>query len=231
MPRIILVEDDDDTAGLVSERLADGGFDVATYDRIADAAAGLRDGGADLLVLDRIVPDGDTIELLRTLRTSGRETPCLFISALTSVNQRVDALEAGADDYLVKPFALVELVARAHALVRRAQPRETLLRVGPISVDLVEDRAWRGQRSIDLLPKELNLLTYLMRNAGALVTRSMLLRDVWGYNFEPQSNVVDVHLGKLRRKIDAPGERPLLQTVRGKGFRLEPEGEAGAWNR
>lgn len=224
--QILLIEDDSETAGLVSEELASAGFGVECRETIAQAEEALRDRNYDLLVLDRIVPDGDTIEFLGSLRHAGRDVPCLFISAMSSVSQRVEALSIGADDYLVKPFALSELSARANALLRRSQSAPTTLKAGPLTLDLVANCATRGDRVLDLLPKEWALLEYFVRNAGSLVTRSMLLRDVWGYRFEPQSNVVDVHVGKLRRKLELPGERSLIRSIRGKGFILEAEERA-----
>ncbi len=191
--------------------------------RLATAEAGLeaaRAGGFSLLVVDRMLPGLDGLSLIERLRAEALHMPVLVVSALDAVDDRVRGLKAGGDDYLTKPFALVELAARVEALLRRpADARETVLRRGALEVDLIERTVRRSGELVELLPREFRLLVYLMRRPGQLVTRDMLLEDVWHYRFLPQTtNLVDVHLGKLRRKIDAPGEPSLIQSVRGAGF-------------
>ena len=193
--------------------------------RESDGIVGLQvaqDGRFDVLVVDRMLPGLEGLDLIASLRKGGVRTPALVLSALGSLDDRVRGLRAGGDDYLPKPFALVELVARIEALLRRPTgTRETMLRLGPLELDLLGHSGWRSARPLQLLPREMQILEYLMRRPGDTVTRSMLLQDVWGYSFEPRSNVVDVHMGKLRRKVDGPGEIALLHSVRGMGYRLD----------
>ncbi len=156
--------------------------------------------------------------MIEAVRQHGIRTPVLVLSALSAVDDRVTGLKAGGDDYLTKPFAMEELMARVEALLRRPDDtRSTTLRVGPLSMDLIERRVWRDGREIELLPREFRLLEYLMRRPGQVLTRSMMLEDVWQYRFIPRTNLVDVHIGKLRRKVDAPGEEPLIRSIRGTG--------------
>ena len=217
--RILLVEDDTDLSGEAGAELESLGYDVT---RLATAEAGLeaaRAGGFNLLVVDRMLPGLDGLSLIEQLRAQALHMPVLVVSALDAVDDRVRGLKAGGDDYLTKPFALIELAARVEALLRRpADTRETVLRRGALEVDLLERTVRRGGELVELLPREFRLLVYLMRRPGQLVTRDMLLEDVWHYRFLPQTNLVDVHLGKLRRKIDAPGEPSVIQSVRGAGF-------------
>jgi two-component system, OmpR family, response regulator len=173
------------------------------------------------MIVDRMLPGLDGLEIIATLRREQLHTPVLVLSALGSVDDRVRGLRAGGDDYLAKPFALVELVARLEALLRRpVEGRETILRAGPLELDLIERSARRGGRAIDLLPREFQLLEFMMRREGQVVTRAMLLEEVWNYRFVPQTNLVDVHMGRLRRKVDGPDEAPLIHSVRGAGFTL-----------
>ena len=175
----------------------------------------------DVMVIDRLLPGLEGLDIIKALRGEGVRTPALVVSALGGLDDRVRGLRAGGDDYLAKPFALVELVARLDALLRRpVETRETLLRLGPLELDLLTRSAKRGERPLDLLGREMDILEYLVRRAGRVVTRSMMLQDVWGYRFEPRSNVVDVHMSKLRRKVDAPDEVPLIRNVRGEGYRI-----------
>ena len=175
----------------------------------------------DLFVVDRMLPEIDGLSLVAQLRAANLATPVLIISALADVNERVRGLKAGGDDYLTKPFELVELDARVEALLRRPQPsRATVLSVGSLSLDLIDRVAWRGHRVIELLPREFKLLEYLMRRPGQLITRAMLLESVWRYRFIPETNLVDVHIGKLRRKIDDEHGPSLISSVRGQGFML-----------
>lgn len=178
-------------------------------------------GQADALVMDRMIGENDSLTLIEQLRAEGDRVPVVFISSLASVDERIRALKSGGDDYLVKPFAMSELIARVDAVCRRVkEPPRTVLSVGPLTIDLLKRNARRGEREIDLLPREFSLLEYLMRHANQLVTRSMLLENVWNYHSSAQTNVVDVHLGHLRRKVDAEGEEKLIQSVRGAGFKL-----------
>jgi len=179
----------------------------------------------DVAVLDRMLPELDGIAIVEAMRSARRATPVLFLSAKGEVADRVAGLEAGADDYLVKPFAFSELRARVDALLRRgaAPVQETVLRVGDLEMDLLARRVTRAGRPIDLQRREFQLLESLMRNAGRVVTRTMLLENVWDYHFDPQTNVIDVHISRLRRKVDAGADRPLIETVRGAGYRLRAE--------
>jgi two-component system OmpR family response regulator len=173
------------------------------------------------LIIDRMLPELDGLSIIEKLREENIRVPVLVVSALGDVDERVRGLKAGGDDYLVKPFVLTELAARLEALLRRpVETRETKLRVGPLELDLIERVARRKTREIELLPREFKLLEYMMRRPSRVMTRDMLLEEVWNYRFSPRSNLVDVHIGKLRRKIDAPGEIPLFYNVRGVGFVL-----------
>jgi two-component system OmpR family response regulator len=215
---IRLIEDDRGTADEIAHELRRNGHAVTHFTLIGDALAAPGDA-ADLLIVDRQLPDGEGLDLIARLRATGSRTPALVLSALGSLDDRVRGLRAGGDDYLPKPFALVELVARVEALLRRPNDtRETRLIVGPLDLDLLAGSATRAGRALDLLPRELKLLEYLARRPGQIVTRSLLLRDVWGYTFEPNSNVVDVHIGRLRRKVDGDGDTPMIRNVRGQGY-------------
>ena len=222
MARILLIEDDDGTADEISLELTASGHDVTRVAALEPARALSAGEPFDLLILDRQLPDGEGLELLSALRRNGQRTPALVLSALGSLDDRVRGLRAGGDDYLPKPFALVELIARVEALLRRPNDtRATRLIAGPLELDLLAGTATRAGRPLGLLPRELKLLDYMVRRAGQIVTRAMLLRDVWGYSFEPDTNVVDVHLGRLRRKIDGEGETPMIRNVRGQGYVLD----------
>jgi len=216
-----VIEDDDGTAEEILAELGDRGY---VLDRAADGIEGLsraRDGGWDVLVVDRMLPGIDGLTVIERLRDDGIRIPVLVLSALSAVNERVRGLRAGGDDYLAKPFALAELAARLEALLRRpTEPRETVLRVGPLELDLIARGAYRGRRQLELLPREFQLLEYMMRREGQVLTRAMLLENVWHYRFVPQTNLVDVHIGRLRRKVDGPDEPPMILSVRGAGFIL-----------
>jgi two-component system OmpR family response regulator len=173
------------------------------------------------MIVDRLLPGIDGLAVIEALRKDHVGTPVLVLSALSAVDDRVRGLRGGGDDYLTKPFAITELVARIEALLRRpADSRETTLRVGPLELDLIERAVKRGERKIDLLPRELRLLEYMMRRSDQLLTRAMLLEEVWSYKFIPATNLVDVHMGRVRHKVDAPGEAPMILNVRGAGFIL-----------
>ncbi|ALN79200.1 response regulator transcription factor [Lysobacter antibioticus] len=221
--RVLLVEDDPHTAGFIAKGLREDGHAV-------DQAGNGKDGlflatteRYDALVLDRMLPGLDGLVVLQTLRGAGNRTPVLLLTALGEVDHRVEGLRAGADDYLVKPFAYAELSARLDSILRRGQAggsEPTRLRVADLELDLLSREARRGDKRIELQPREFRLLEYLMRQAERVVTRTMLLEAVWDYHFDPQTNVIDVHISRLRQKIDQGHARPLLHTVRGAGYRL-----------
>jgi two-component system OmpR family response regulator len=218
--RALLVEDDATIAEFVERGLREGGFAV---DRAADGEAGLASALAapyDVAIVDLMLPRRDGLSLIDEIRKRGILTPVLILSARRSVDDRVRGLQAGGDDYLTKPFAFAELLARVQALVRRATraPEPTTLTVGDLVLDLLSRRVTRGGAAVDLRPREFALLEYLMRNAGKVVSKTMILSHVWDYSFDPQTNIVDVLVSRLREKIDKPFEKKLLQTVRGVGY-------------
>lgn len=221
--RILVVEDDEVAAEYVRKGLMEAGHVV---DLAADGDMGLemaRAADYDALVLDRMMPKMDGLELLAALREDGDSTPVLILSALGEVDHRVEGLRAGGDDYLAKPYAFSELLARVEAIGRRSDPTAavTKLKVGELEMDLLARTVKRDGQNILLQPREFRLLECLMRNAGRVVTRTMLLEKVWDYHFDPQTNVIDVHISRLRGKIDKDFETPLLHTVRGAGYRLQ----------
>jgi len=221
MTAILVVEDDPETANEITAELTRLGY-MAEW--AADGVAGLSKAHSrswDVLIVDRMLPGLDGLALIRSLRASGVTAPALVLSALDQVADRITGLRSGGDDYLVKPFALGELSARLEALLRRPTggPR-TSLRVGPLALDLIARRASNGGADLDLLAREFQLLEYLMRRPEQVVTRQMLLEDVFGYRFELKTNLVDVHMGRLRRKLEQSGTEPMLETVRGTGFIL-----------
>ncbi len=220
--RILVVEDD-----LEAQRYLVNGLKEAGH--IVDDAADGEDGltlalsrAYDVAIIDRMLPKMDGLRLVEDLREHGNTTPVLFLSALSEVDDRVKGLKAGGDDYLAKPYAFVELMARLDALMRRRQPSavKTRLKVGDLELDLLTRTATRDDTVIDLQPREFRLLEYLMRHAGQVVTRTMLLESVWEYHFDPQTNVIDVHISRLRAKIDKGFDMPLLHTVRGAGYMI-----------
>jgi two-component system, OmpR family, response regulator len=220
--KILVVEDDRETAAYLVKGLSESGY---TVDRAEDGRDGLfhaSSGDYDAIILDRMLPNLDGLSLLGALRAANISTPALILSALSSVDDRVKGLRAGGDDYLVKPFAFSELVARLEALLRRgaSAPQTTKLRVADLELDLLTRTVKRRDKPIEVLPREFRLLEYLMRNAGHVVTRTMLLEHVWDYHFDPQTNVIDVHVSRLRQKIDKSFDTPLLHTVRGAGYCL-----------
>jgi two-component system OmpR family response regulator len=220
--RILVIEDDAETAEQLVDCLQTSGFSV---DLAADGEDGLeRARSADYVVMtvDRMLPGIDGIEVIRRLRDEGVMTPALILSALGEVDDRVRGLRAGGDDYLVKPFASREMLARVDALARRSATvvKETILRVGDLEIDLLMRIVRRRGREIDLLPREFQLLEYLVRNVGQVVSRAMLLQHVWDLHFDPLTNVIDVYVGRVRRKIDSGQAYPLIHTIRGVGFCL-----------
>lgn len=224
---LLVIEDDLETARLVCEALEESGY---TVEHVADGRRGLEralDGPAkgqswDLIIADRTLPGLDGLTIVQTLRQRGVHTPILMLSALGDVDDRVTGLRAGGDDYLAKPYAFSELLARIEALLRRGSQAApvTRLQVGDLVVDLVERRVRRGDRDIELTSREFDLLVFLMRHQSAVVTRKMLLEQVWGMHFDPQTNVVDVHMSRLRQAIDRGFAQPLIHTVRGVGYQL-----------
>jgi two-component system OmpR family response regulator len=221
--RILLVEDDAQTAGFIGKGLREDGHAVDNADNGRDGLFLATTETYDAVILDRMLPALDGLTVLQTLRGAGNSTPVLLLTALGDVDHRVEGLRAGADDYLVKPFAYAELSARLDSIARRGQAgggQPTKLRVADLELDLLTREAQRGGKRIELLPREFRLLEYLMRQAERVVTRTMLLEAVWDYHFDPQTNVIDVHISRLRQKIDAGFPKPLLHTVRGAGYRL-----------
>jgi two-component system OmpR family response regulator len=220
--RILVVEDDLEAQRYLVNGLKEAGHVVDDAD---DGEIGLSlslSRPYDVAIVDRMLPKMDGLKLVEELRQHGNVTPVLFLSALSEVDDRVRGLKAGGDDYLTKPYAFVELLARLDALMRRRHPAavKTRLQVGDLELDLLTRTAKRGEASIDLQPREFRLLEYLMRHASQVVTRTMLLESVWEYHFDPQTNVIDVHISRLRAKIDKGFETPLLHTVRGAGYMI-----------
>jgi two-component system, OmpR family, response regulator len=220
--RILLVEDDDATASYIIDALCDEGFAV---DRANDGRAGLalaRRGTYSAIILDRMLPEMDGMAVLNGMRVSDVTTPTIFLSALGSVDDRVEGLRAGSQDYLAKPFAIAELVARVHALLRQTPAADHAARhvFGDLILDRIERTVHRDGQPIDLQPREFRLLEYLMRRAGQIVTRKMLLEGVWDYHFDPGTNVIDVHVSRLRKKLDEGFRQEILHTIRGVGYRL-----------
>lgn len=233
MWQCLIIEDDKENARYLANGLTELGHAVNVC---SDGVTGLDSAMKehwDIIVLDRILPNHvDGLSILSTIRALGKTTPVLVLSALSAVDDRVDGLRAGGDDYLVKPFSFSELVARMDALVRRMRPNQEIkeLRIADLVVNVATQKVQRAGTPITLQPQEFRLLVYLMLNTGRTVTRTMLLETIWGYNFDPQSNVIDVQVSRLRRKIDAGAVRPLIHTVRGAGYTLadlpEPDGAA-----
>jgi two-component system, OmpR family, response regulator len=221
--KVLVIEDDREMAEFIEKVLVDAGHEVECA---RDGEAGLTRARAsefDALVVDRMLPQKDGLTLIREFRDAGGTTPALFLSALDDVQNKVQGLKAGAEDYLGKPFVPAELAARVEALGRRtsAEPQVTVLKASDLEMNLLTRKVTRAGKKIDLQPREFRLLEYLMRHAGQVVTRTMLLEKVWDYNFDPQTNVIDVHVSRLRAKIDKDFPEPLLQTVRGAGYRLQ----------
>ncbi len=222
--RVLVVEDDEIAAEYVRKGLMEAGHVV---DLALDGDLGLemvRAADYDAVILDRMLPKRDGLSVLSSMREEGDVTPVLILSALGEVDHRVEGLRAGGDDYLAKPYSFTELLARVEAIGRRSDPTAavTKLKVGDLEMDLLARTVKRADENILLQPREFRLLECLMRNAGRVVTRTMLLEKVWDYHFDPQTNVIDVHISRLRSKIDKGYEQPLLHTVRGAGYRLQP---------
>jgi two-component system OmpR family response regulator len=223
--RILVVEDDAETAAYLLNGLAEAGH---VAEKVADGRDGLAramDEPFDILVVDRMLPGLDGLSLVKTLRAVGNKVPVLFLTSLGGVDDRVDGLDVGGDDYLVKPFAFSELMARVNALARRPHLKdaETVLRVGDLEMDLIARKVTRGGMLIDLQPREFRLLEVLMRNKGRVLTRTMLLERVWSFHFEPRTSVVETHISRLRTKVDRPYAKELIHTVRGSGYTMHDQ--------
>lgn len=220
--KILIVEDDEATASFIAKGMDEAGFTVDRVDNGRDGLFQASDGSYDAIILDRMLPNMDGMSVLGALRAAKVETPIIILSALGTPEDRVNGLLAGSDDYLVKPFTFAELLARVNLLVRKGASTEveTSLTCGNLQLDLLLRKVTRGEKTIDLQPREFRLLEYLMRHSDQVVTRTMLLEGVWDYHFDPGTNVIDVHISRLRRKLDDGHEYPLLHTVRGAGYRL-----------
>ncbi len=221
--KLLLVEDNERVTRFVVKGLQEAGHTADHADNGRDGMFLAASERYDVIIMDRMLPGQiDGLTIIEALRKSGNRTPILILSALSDVDERIRGLRSGGDDYLTKPFSFGELLARLDALSRRSQggSTQTVLEVGDLRIDLLSRKATRGERALALQPREFKLLEYLMRHAGQVVTRTMLLENVWDYHFDPQTNVVDVHISKLRQKIERDSERPLLKTVRNAGYML-----------
>lgn len=223
--KILLIEDDRETASYLAKGLTQEGHSLDCAVNGHDGLFRATEGNFDLIILDRMIPGMDGLTVLKALRAAKVATPVLILSALASVGDRIDGLESGSDDYLVKPFSFAELLARVNALLRRRdtrlEPADHRLTVGDLEIDPLSRSVRRAGKKLDLKPREYLLLEYFARNEGRVVTRTMLLEQVWDYHFDPGTNVIDVHVSRLRRKLDEGFEKPLLHTVRGAGYMLE----------
>ena len=222
MPRVLTIEDDAVTGQEIVAELSSHGLDVDWVDNGREGLARAIAGGYDLITVDRMLPEVDGLTIVTTLRNLKITTPILMISALSDVDERVRGLRAGGDDYLTKPFASDEMAARVEVLLRRnsVPMTQTRLQVADLQLDLISHEARRGDNTLNLLPTEYKLLEYLMRHSGQVITRMMIFEEVWGYHFDPGTNLIDVHIGRLRKKIDSPGQSPLIRTVRGSGYAI-----------
>ena len=221
--KLLVVEDDPTLADFIAKGLRQAGFVVDLCVDGKDALFRVATESYDLMIMDRMLPQVDGLTIIRTLRASANQTPVLILSALDDVDQRVEGLAAGADDYLTKPFAFKELLARVQALLRRQAPVNgsgTQLQVADVLLDLAKQKVWVDGLAVAMQPREIRLLEYLMRHEGQLISRTMLLENVWEYHFDPQTNIVDVHISRLRQKLDKNRAGSLIQTVRGAGYVL-----------
>ena len=224
--RILVIEDDRETSDYIAKSLRDEGH---TVDCVLNGSEGLKVAATkelDVLVIDRMLPGLDGLSIVKALRGAGMKAPVLFVTSLGGIDDRVEGLEAGGDDYVVKPFAHAELIARVHALGRRPAMRheETVLKVADLEMNLITRIVTRGGQEIELQPREFKLLEVLMRNKDRVLTRSMLLEHVWDFHFDPKTSIVETHISRVRAKVDRPFDAPLIQTVRGVGYSLnEPQ--------
>ena len=223
--RILIIEDDAETSAFIRKGLEEAGFTVETAANGRDGLFLATDGALDAIILDRMLPQMDGLAVLKALRAAGSEVPVLMLTAMSAVDERVRGLRAGADDYLVKPFSFAELHARIETLLRRPHEtrEETSLTCGDLELDLLSRTAQRAGRKIELQHREFQMLEYLMRRKGRVITRTMLLEGLWDYRFDPQTNVIDVHISRLRKKIDAEDEVALIKTVRGAGYMISAD--------
>ena len=221
MPKILTIEDDELIAHDIVRTLSASGFSVDVARTGREGMAKAMAGDYDVVTLDRMLPDLDGLTIVATMRGVGMETPVLVMSAMSDVDHRIQGLRAGGDDYLTKPFSPEEMFARVEVLLRR-RPRhakaETMLRNGSLELDLVRRKVTHRQRELDLQPTEFRVLEFMMRHTGQVLTRTMIFEAVWGCRFDPGTNLIDVHVGRLRKKVDVPGERPLIRTIRGSGY-------------
>jgi DNA-binding response OmpR family regulator len=221
MPRILTIEDDELIAHDIVRTLSASGFSVDVARTGREGMAKAMAGDYDVVTLDRMLPDLDGLTIVATMRGVGMETPVLVMSAMSDVDQRIQGLRAGGDDYLTKPFSPEEMFARVEVLLRR-RPRhakaETMLRNGALELDLVRRKVTHRRRELDLQPTEFRVLEFMMRHTGQVLTRTMIFEAVWGCRFDPGTNLIDVHVGRLRKKVEMPGERPLIRTIRGSGY-------------
>ncbi|REG52151.1 winged helix family two component transcriptional regulator [Paraburkholderia sp. BL6669N2] len=221
MPHILTIEDDRLIANDIAYTMQSRGFSVDIASTGREGMAMVMGGEYDVVTLDRVLPDLDGLTILSTMRGIGMETPVLVMSALSDVDERIKGLRAGGDDYLTKPFSPEEMSARIDVLLRRRPQvgkQETVLRLDPLELDLVHRKVSHGERKLSLQPTEFSVLEFMMRNPGQVLTRTMIFEAVWGCRFDPGTNLIDVHVGRLRKKIDLPGARPLIRTVRGAGY-------------
>lgn len=221
--KILVLEDEAETAAYLRRGLTEAGHVVDLCGDGRDAFHLAVDGGYDVMVVDRMVPGMDGLKTVKSLRAAGVRTPVLFLTAIGGLGDRVEGLEAGGDDYLVKPFAFTELMARLNALARRPPITEvqTVVKVADLELDMLKRTVTRGGRRIELKPQEYKLLEYLMQHAGQVVTRTMLLENVWSFHFDPKTNIVESHMSRIRAKVDRGFGRELIQTVRGAGYRID----------
>ena len=225
--RLLIVEDDTETRDFIAKGFSEQGYVVETAKSGRDGLYHATDDRFDIVILDRMLPEMDGLAILKSIRAADISTPVLMLTAMSAVDERVRGLKSGADDYLVKPFSFQELLARVEALLRRPhdqQENQTLI-CGTVEMDLQKRKVTRGTRDLILTPREFQILEFFLRRTNRVITRTMLLEGVWDYSFDPQTNVVDVHISKLRRELDAPGEPPMIKTVRGAGYLLSDASE------
>lgn len=218
--KLLVVEDDKETCDFIAKGFSEQGYVVDTASNGREGLFHATDGSFDAVILDRMLPEMDGLAVLRSLRAAGISTPVLMLTAMSAVDERVRGLTSGADDYLVKPFSFQELHARIEALLRRPQDQQEtqILSCGDLVMDLEKRKASRGGRDLVLTPREFQILEFFLRRTNRVITRTMLLESIWDYSFDPQTNIVDVHISKLRRELDAPGEPSMIHTVRGAGY-------------
>lgn len=225
--RLLVVEDDPETRDYIVKGFLEQGYIVETASTGHDGLYHATDGTFDVVILDRMLPKIDGLGVLKSIRAAGISTPVLMLTAMSAVDERVRGLKSGADDYLVKPFSFQELHARIEALLRRPQDQHEsqVLMCGDVAMDLEKRKVTRGDRDLVLTPREFQILEFFLRRVDRVITRTMLLEGIWDYSFDPQTNVVDVHISKLRRELEIPGEKPMLRTVRGAGYLLSNASE------